>query len=382
VDLDLRGIGVLGAILVGVDIGVLRAVQASLRSLGSPWRVPPLSAASNPPIPVTTAHWQIVLEDSGLAALLLNTRKCVAQLNAVLEAGPRSVGKRLRSTVVHLVEVVRDLNATTSDVLAFEPPDRERPDTLRDLVSSISTDICQSLDDLAAGRDPADGKLLDEISRAADFIGDQLDESVDDNDPVARVYGFSHEELTSRTLPVGQDLRAAFAGRRDELGRITARIIGFANRGQPMVEQLDGALHPFALATDKHLLVAHRAARDACDLVRDGAARNPAGTAAVIVSMLGLEQAMYSTHRAISQTRRVIQAATDEDERTRAVAELYRASAEGPLRMAATELLGLLGEGELTIAGLNLIKTRLLARKCSVVLWKGMAWTRPAVAVG
>ena len=108
-------------------------------------------------------------------------------------------------------------------------------------------------------------------------------------------------------------------------------------------------------------------------MVCDTAVEDLEAATAVILTTVAQEQAMYSTHRGIMATLRNLHSSTDDDERTRAVAELYRASSEGPLRMAATELLGLLGERQLTIAGLNEIKSRLLDHRAESPLCEVIA---------
>lgn len=209
-----------------------------------------------------------------------------------------------------------------------------------------------------------------------------------DDDRTARVYGVPVTDLDAGKLKVGSRLRAAFYGREEELNRITLRLLGYARRDRPVVETLDGGLHPFALATDDHPLVAHRAARAACDLIHVRAAQDLASVAAVIVDSVSRNQVAYSTHRGLSQTRRSIAAAPDAEARTRGVAELYRATSEGPLRMAAVAVLRLIGEEPPPSAGLNEIRSRLQARRGETPLCSMIAdlivpsWRNPAAHEG
>ena len=136
-------------------------------------------------------------------------------------------------------------------------------------------------------------------------------------------------------MKVGSRTRATFHGRESELRQITARLVGYAARGRCLVEVLDGALHPFALAIDNHPLMDHRAARAACDLVDTRAALDLASVAASI----------------------------DGDALTRAVGELYRITSEGPLRLVAVTVLRMLVDQPSQTAGSNDIRSSLLARQ-------------------
>ncbi|MEV4638024.1 hypothetical protein AB0J80_11785 [Actinoplanes sp. NPDC049548] len=357
-----------------MDDATQQAVRAALGSLDKPWRASQPMAAAEPPIPVTGVQWQTVLQDSDVLSFLEQARNGLADINAAIKGGPRSVGRRLRFAVSRLTEAVHDMNLATADVLAFDPPQRDRRAAFCNHTEQVSAAIAQLLDGLEQGADPSDAALLKLVDGFERFIEVEVEAEAADHDPVARIYGVPVGDLDDMRLPVGQSLRAAFSDRPVELGQITACIVGFASRGQPLSEQLDGALHPFALATDSYPLVAQRAARDACDLVRAAAALDVRTAAAVVVSAAAREQKSYSTHRGLSKTRRDIAAAPDEDARTRAVADLYRMLCEGPLRSAAVETLGFLGESLPSTAGLNDIRSRLLVHRTESPLCEGIAY--------
>jgi hypothetical protein len=356
-----------------VDDATLQAVRASLGSLSELWEVSKSVAAAEPPIPVTGVQWQTVLQDSDVLGFLELTRDALTGVDAVINRGPRSVGRRLRVVVIRLAEAVHGLNVATADVLAFDPPQRGKGAALGDHAELVSAAGAQLLEDLA--EDAGSSAVpLGVIADFECFIEAELSVEVVDDDRTARVYGIPQGDLESMRLPVGQSLRAAFSDRQGELEQITTCIAGFASRGQPLLEQLDGAMHPFALATDLHPLVAHRAARDACDLVRAAVAADVSAAADVIVRAVARDQKAFSTHRGLSKTRREIAAAPDEDALTREVAEFYRALCEGPLRSAAIETLGFLGETLSNIVGLNEIRSRLLVHRTESPLCETIAF--------
>ncbi|MEV6350777.1 hypothetical protein [Actinoplanes sp. NPDC051851] len=344
-----------------MDDATRQAVRAALGSLGELW-VPQPAAATEPLVPVTGVQWQTVLQDSNVLGFLELVREALTRIDAAVKGGPRSVGRRLRLRAIDLAEAVHGLNAATADVLAFDPPQGDRRAAFGVHADLVPAAIAQLLEDMKEGA--GSGSVpLGLIADFEGFIEAELLVEVVDDDRTARVYGIPQADLESMPLQVGQGLRAAFSDRQGEFEQITACIAGFASRGQPLLEQLDGALHPFALAADLHPLVAHRAARDACDLVQAAVARDVSATADVIISAVARDQKAFSTHRGLSKTRREIAAATDDDALTREIAELYRALCEGPLRSAAVEILGFLGETQSNTVGLNEIRSRLLVHR-------------------
>jgi hypothetical protein len=274
------------------------------------------------------------------------------------------------------------------DILWFEPPDTQATSAVAALAGGVCGDTVRLLEGLTAGRGFTEPAIAGTVAEAQAIIVAALAADPSDDDRSARVYGVPAADLDAGDLKVGSRLRAAFFGREKELQLITMRLLGYARRGRPVVEALDGGLHPFALATDSHPLVAHRAARAASDLVHLRAAHDLVSVAAAIVDAVSGNQVAYSTHRGLSATRRSIVAAPDSDTRTRAVAELYRATSEGPLRMAAVAVLRLLGEKTPPSAGLNEIRSRLLAHKDETPLCQMMAdmivpsWRNPAAHEG
>jgi hypothetical protein len=340
--------------------------------LGELWEVSKPVAATEPPIPVTGVQWQTVLQDSDVLGFLELVRDALTGIDAAVKGGPRAVGRRLRLVVMDLADAVHGLNVATADVLAFDPPQGGKRAAFGAHADLVSAAIAQLLEDLKEGAESS-GVLRGMITDFERFVeAELLVEAVDDDRP-ARVYGVPQVDLESMPLQVGQSLRAAFNDRHGELERITTCIAGFASRGQPLSEQLDGAMHPLALATDSHPLVAHRAARDACDMVQAAVARDVSATADVIVSAVARDQKAFSTHRGLSKTRREIAAAADEDALTREIAELYRALCEGPLRSAAVEILGFLGETLSNAVGLNEIRSRLLVHRSESPLCETIA---------
>ncbi|MEU4222643.1 hypothetical protein [Actinoplanes sp. NPDC026623] len=229
-----------------MDDETLQAVSAALASMGEPWKVPQLVPAAEPPIPVTGVQWQTVLEDGAVLELLGLAREALTDLDAAIKGSPRSIGRRLRLVVTRLADTVHDLNVTAADVLAFDPPQRDRSAALGNHIERVSTAIAQLLDGLEAGVESTAAMPFDTVDKAERFVEVELRATFDDDDRSARVYGIPQEDLESMRLPVGQSLRAAFSDRQDDLKRITTCIVGFASRGQPMSEDLDGALHPLS----------------------------------------------------------------------------------------------------------------------------------------
>ncbi|MEU8015991.1 hypothetical protein AB0B74_08495 [Micromonospora parva] len=353
-----------GAVLAAPDERTARAGRAALRSIDpESWRALTLRAWATEPIPVTTAQWQAVIEDSALIEHVRQAGRATVDVHAAAGGDTRAVGRRLPPAAAKLIDSVRTVRRTAADVLWFEPPDPGPHAAIAKAIEAACDGTVYLLDSLAAGHGAGDRDGGSALTDAEDGLVAALQAAAGDEDPIARVYGVSASETGGTTLRIGTGLRAAFHDRQDQLGRITMQLLGFARRDRGIIEELDGGLHPFALATDAHPLVAHRAAQSACDLIHHCAAADVAASAAAIVEMLDRDKVAYSTHLGVMDAQRAVMAATDADLFARAVGELYRAVSEGPLRVAAVGILRLLGEATPASAGLNEIRSRLLARQ-------------------
>ncbi len=323
------------------------------------WRrlTEPLSVGER--IPVTMSQWRTIVADSDLLTSIERVRSAIGRVRRASAEGERAAGRDLRPAALGLVEDARQLRDDAADALWFEPPDATGPKTVERRVSRLCVEVADLLDVLTSG-EPCLPVLppQHELSLADFGAGPGVDDEGDDR--AARVYGVPVDQLAQLASPAATRLRAAFRSRPEELHAITARIIGYALDGRVAVERLDGAMHVWALATDAHPLVAHRAARAACGLVDRCATEDLQAVATAVIGRLANDRANYSSHRAHSRARRAVHAASDPDDYARAVADVYRIVTEGPLRQAATAVLHILGAQVPATAGLNEIKNRLL----------------------
>ncbi len=312
---------------------------------------------------MTAAQWQTVLEDSELLAHVRRAVRATVDVRTAVGGDTRAVGRRLAPATARLIDSIDVLRRHASDVLWFEPPDAESHTAIALSVDAACNGTVYLLDSMAAGHGAGDRDGGPALADAEASLVAALEADPGDEDRVARVYGVPAREIVATRIRASTALRAAFHGHHDQLRQITMRLLGFACRDRRVIDELDGGLHPLALATDARPLVAHRAARYACDLVHRCAAEDVATTAAAIVEAIDRDRVVYSTHLGIMDTQRAIMTAPDADTYTRTVAELYRAVSEGPLRVAAVGVLRLLGESTPASAGLNEIRSRLLARQ-------------------
>lgn len=312
---------------------------------------------------VARAQWISVLEDAGVLDHAQAIVRAVVQIEKCIAGGHGSVGRYLRPRAETAVAAAERLRSVGAEVLCFRPPDRADDAPVERLIVDLSGYVSRFVVRLSQVGD-ADGLQLPVAAIAGVKSVVSTSMPSDRADVVRLLYGVDASQLYGHSVGTASArLRCAFADRQRELARITARVIAFAADGRRVIDPLDPGLHPLGLATDRHPWIGHHAARWACDLIHRSAALDMPATVAAVATWLAEEQAGFSTHYAVQDLWERLAEPSSPDAEVRDVANLYRAVVEGPLKVAATGTLRLLGEQVSPKAGLNDIKSRLLARR-------------------